>query len=68
MIPLSVILIVSGIVCLFLSIFLVAKLRPREDRPPSPWMRTEFRATSLALGTFILFIAGSALVMKGFFV
>jgi hypothetical protein len=41
------------------------KLVPREGRPPSPWLRTEFGETSLALGQFMLLIAGLALLAKG---
>lgn len=40
---------------------------PRAGRPPSPWMKTDFGETSVALGQFILLVAGIALLVKGMF-
>jgi NO-binding membrane sensor protein with MHYT domain len=62
----SVVLIVLGIVCLFLSGLMMYKLTPREGRP-SPWTKTDLRETSAALTQFILLIAGVALLVKGVF-
>jgi len=61
----SVVFVVSGVICLFVSGFMMYKLVPREDRPPSPWMQTEAGETAMALGQFILLIAGLALLAKG---
>jgi len=43
------------------------KLTPREGRPPSPWMKTEFRAMSLAMLVLMLLFAGVTLLAKGIF-
>lgn len=65
MLSASAVLIACGIVCLCVSGFMMYKLVPREGRPPSPWLRTEAGETGLALGQFILMIAGLALLAKG---
>lgn len=65
MISASAVFIVSGILCLFLSGFVMYKLMPREGRPASSWTKTEFGETGVALGQFILLVAGLALVAKG---
>jgi len=67
MIPTSVILTVTGLACVLLSGFAMYKLSPREGKPPSAWMKTESRATGVALGVFVLFIAGGVLLAKGIF-
>ncbi len=67
MISTSAILIIGGIVCVVLSVFLMSKLKPQEGKPPSAWLKTEGRATSVALAVFLLFIAGGALMAKGIF-
>lgn len=67
MLSASVVLIACGVVCLCVSGFMMYKLMPREGRPPSAWLQTEFGETSLALGQFILLIAGLALLAKGIF-
>jgi hypothetical protein len=67
MIPVSAVLIVCGLVCLFVSGLMMYKLIPREGRPPSPWMKTGSGETAVALGQFILLVAGVALLAKGIF-
>ena len=67
MIPTSAILILSGIVCLILSGFMVRRLRPQEGVEPSFWTKTEFRATSVALGLVSLIALGGGLMLKGIF-
>ena len=67
MISASVVLIVSGVVCLGLAGFMIYKFMPQEGRPPSAWTRTDFRATSFAMGLFVLLITGVGLVAKGIF-
>lgn len=67
MIPVSAVFIVCGLVCLFVSGLIMYKLIPREGRPPSPWMKTESGETAVALGQFILLVAGIALLAKGIF-
>lgn len=64
--PTSAILIVSGVLCLGISVWMMPKLRPRDGGPPSLRARTENRETAAALGMFTLFIAGIALLAKGF--
>ena len=63
----SAVLIVCGIICLFFSAWMMHKMVPREGRPPPPWTKTEFSETSVALGQFILMVAGVALMVKGIF-
>ena len=59
----GLILIMGGLICLALSGFMVYRLMPREGAPP----RSEFGETSLALGQFVLMVAGITLVVKGIF-
>jgi hypothetical protein len=63
----SAILVVSGIVCVSLFGLMMYKLTPREGKPPSPWMKTEFRAMSLTMVGLILLFAGIVLLAKGIF-
>lgn len=67
MIPTSVILIVSGIVCLLFAIYAVRRLRPREGRLESAWATSDALSASVVLGLMILFISGIGLILKGIF-
>jgi hypothetical protein len=67
MISTSVILVVSGGICLSLTGLIVYSLLPRDGRPPSPWTSTDFRATSVAMLLLILLLAGASLLAKGIF-
>jgi hypothetical protein len=61
----SVVLILSGIVCLLVSGFMMYKMIPREGQPAPAFMKTNSGETAMALGQFILMVAGLALVAKG---
>jgi hypothetical protein len=65
MISSSAVLVVSGVVCLLISGYASYRMIPREGRPAPPWMNGESGETAMALGQFILLIAGIALVAKG---
>lgn len=67
MIPVSAVFIVCGLVCLLVSGFMMYKLVPREGRPTPPWTKTEYGETAMALGQFILLVAGISLLAKGIF-
>lgn len=58
-------LIAAGVACLIVGTLLMRLQIPREDRPPSAWMQTDVGSTTLAMGTFMLLVAGIALVFKG---
>ena len=62
----SVILIVSGVLCLVLSGLVMHKFMPREGKTTPSWTRTEIGDSTVALGTFVLLITGLALLAKGF--
>ena len=62
----SGILVVCGLVCIGIGVYIFQKLRPREGQPPSPWASSDFRGSSVAMGLLILFLAGITLVAKGF--
>jgi hypothetical protein len=59
-------LIVAGFVCLALGAFIFYKLKPQDGQPPSPWIASEFRGSSVAIGLLVLFLAGIGMVLKGF--
>lgn len=63
----AIILVLGGIVCLILSGFMMYKLMPRDGRPPPAWMKSENGETAMALGQFILMVAGVALLAKALF-
>lgn len=65
MISTSGMLVLFGSICLCVAGLMMYKLTPREGKPPSPWVKTDFRATSVALGQFVLLIAGISLLAKG---
>lgn len=67
MITTSATLAISGVVCLLLLGLMIYKLTPREGKPPSAWLKTEFRATSVAMIVLILLLAGITLLAKGIF-
>jgi hypothetical protein len=60
----TVILVSSGIACLLVSGLVMSKLTPRGGREAPAWMKTEFGQTAMALGFFILMIAGVAMIAK----
>ena len=53
-----------GTVCLLASGLLMYKMMPREGQAPFAWMQTESGETAMALGQFILMIAGLAFFAK----
>lgn len=61
----SVILIISGVVCLSISGFIFYKLTPQEGKPPSPWTGTDTRGTAVALGLMALLLVGVGMLLKG---
>jgi uncharacterized iron-regulated membrane protein len=63
----AIVLFLSGIVCLILSGFMMYRLMPREGRPAPAWMKSENGETAMALGQFILMVAGVALLAKALF-
>lgn len=63
--PSQPLLIAAGVACLIIGSLLMRRQIPREDRPPSAWMQSDVGSTTLAMGTFILLIAGVALIFKG---
>ena len=65
MIATNALLIVSGLVCVFLSGLAMRHLMPREGRPESAWTNTEARAASVVLLLMTLFITGAGMILKG---
>jgi len=63
--PTHPLLIVAGIACLIVGSVFMRWQIPREDRPLPPWLQTDGGSTTLAMGTFILLVAGVALLFKG---
>jgi hypothetical protein len=61
----SVVFILAGVVCLLIAGLAMHKFMPREGKVTPPWTRTELGDSTVALGTFVLLIAGLALVIKG---
>ena len=60
----TVILVSSGIACLLVSGLMMSKLTPRGGRAAPAWMKTEVGQTALALGLFVLMIAGVTMLAK----
>jgi hypothetical protein len=58
------VLVVLGTACLLVSGFLMYRMIPRHGQPSAPWMKTESGETAMALGQFILMIAGLAFFAK----
>ncbi len=58
------VLVVLGALCLLVSGLLMYKMIPREGQTPSAWMTTESGETAMALGQFVLMIAGLAFFAK----
>lgn len=58
-------LVAAGIACIIVGALLMRRQIPREDRPPPAWMQTEIGSTTLAMGTFMLLVAGVAMIFKG---
>lgn len=67
MISSSFVLLLSGVICLGAAGFMIYRFMPQEGRPPSAWTKTDFRATSFAMGLFVLLLTGLGLVAKGIF-
>ena len=65
MISTSGMLVVAGVLCLALGAFIFFKLRPQDGQPPSPWIASEFRGSSVAIGLLVLFLTGIGMVLKG---
>lgn len=63
MTSISYVLITLGSACLLVSGFLMYRLVPRDGAPP----KSDLEETSLALGQFILLVAGIAFLVKGIF-
>ncbi len=61
----SVILIISGVVCLSICGFMFYKLTPQEGKPPSRWTGTDTSGTAVALGLMALLLAGVGMLLKG---
>jgi hypothetical protein len=60
----TVILLVSGIVSLLLSGFMMYWMIPRDGQPAPAWKKTDWGETAMALGQFVLMVAGVALLAK----
>lgn len=52
-------------VCLAVAMYLIYLQLPRGDRPVPAWLASESGSTTAAMGTFILLVAGIALLFKG---
>ena len=61
----STTLIVSGLVCLVAWGFILRKLMPQEGKPPSAWVGTDARGTSVAIGLIVMLLAGLGMLVKG---
>jgi hypothetical protein len=62
-----VILIVAGVICLLISGYMMYQMIPRDGEEPVRRMESESGETAMALGQFILLIAGLTLLVKGIF-
>lgn len=63
----SIVLIVAGVICLAVSAYAMYRMVPRKGRSASRWMSSESGETAMALGQFILMVAGLALLAKALF-
>jgi len=63
----DIVLVACGVTCLAVSAALLYKMVPREGVPAMKWRGTDMGETSLALGQFILMVAGLAFLVKGVF-
>lgn len=63
----SMMLVIGGAVCLFVSGFTLYRTMPREGKPPSAWTKTEARAMSMVMLVLTLLFAGITMVLKGIF-
>ena len=61
----SVILIVSGLVCLGLCGVMFWKLMPQEGKAPSALVGTDTRGTVVAMALMVLLLIGVGMVLKG---
>jgi hypothetical protein len=61
----SMILALSGTLCLFLGGFTFYKALPRDGRPPPALTRTDTRAMSLAILVLVLMLGGGMMLVKG---
>ena len=62
----STTLIIAGVGCLILSVFMLRLVLPREGKAPSAWTSTEMRAMATALLFMLLLIAGGLMLAKAF--
>ena len=63
----SAVLAVSGVACLLISGWMMYKMVPRKNKVAPAWMKTDFGETGMALGQFMLMVAGLALLAKAVF-
>jgi hypothetical protein len=63
----NIALIVAGIICLAASGVTLYVLTPREGRPPSRVLNSEFGSMSITLGVLVAAIIGASLIMKGIY-
>jgi hypothetical protein len=63
--PTQPLLVAAGIACLVVGTVLMRRQIPSEDRPPPAWLQTDVGSTTLAMGTFVLLVAGVGLIIKG---
>ncbi len=65
MVPTSLMLIVSGIVCILLTFYAIRQIRPRAGEPEAAWTASDALSTTVILVLMTLFIAGVGLILKG---
>lgn len=58
-------LIISGALCLSLCVLMMYRLKARNGKPPSPWINSDFRASTVAIVWIFLLLAGITLIAKG---
>ena len=63
----GIVLIVVGAICLAISGYLMYRMIPRKGRPAASSMRSDSGETIMALGQFMLMIAGLAMIAKALF-
>ena len=63
----SATLVLAGVGCLIVTVFMLSLVVPREGKAPSAWTRTEMRAMGTALLLIVLLIAGAVMLVKAFF-
>lgn len=56
---------IGGAACLLFAFWALRNLPPREGEAPSAWIRTELRASVVAIGLLVLMLAGLAFLLQG---